>query len=89
MTVITKFRIEATGKSKAEVEDEILKAVSEVAKAIREQNGQNGHWECTDDVIHQEREFQTSNPKKDFAELTGNYKGRMVMTYRERYGNGQ
>jgi hypothetical protein len=81
--MITKFRIEAKGESKEEVGDEILAAVSEISKVFRERNGMNGYWECTDDVISQERTPQTSNPA--LTEPTGTYRGRMVMTYRERY----
>jgi hypothetical protein len=81
--MLTRFRIEATGKSRNEVQDELLKAVGEIAKAIRTQNGQTGHWVCTDDVIFMERDLETDKPRKSESNRpTGNYKGRMVMTYR-------
>jgi len=85
MTMIIKFRIEAKGQSQNEVADELLAAVGEIAKVFRERNGMNGYWENTDHVIAQEKSF--ANPPVN-PEPTGKYKGRIVMTYRERYGDG-
>jgi hypothetical protein len=79
--MITRFRVEAEGKTKEDVQDELLKAVGEVAKVIRAQNGQTGHWVCTDDVIHMERPFN-STPTRTVKPGKGIYKGRMVMSYR-------
>jgi hypothetical protein len=85
MATITKFRIEATGKDKDEVIERMSEAVADISKALR-QNGDRGHWECTDDVIYAEKELDSLHPNRVPAKPTGNYKGRMVMTFREYEG---
>lgn len=86
--MLTRFRIEATGKTRNEVQDELLKVVGQISKVIRTQNGQTGHWVCTDDVIHLEKPFRFPSGMSD-TQFAGHpdgdkeiYKGRMVMTYR-------
>lgn len=76
--MINRFRIEATGKTHKDVEKELLKSVGAVAKAIREETGQLGHWHVTDDVIHLEK--PVSYPQREPDKQT--YKGRIVMAYR-------
>jgi hypothetical protein len=80
--MITRFRVEATGKSRSEVQDELLSAVGEIAAAIREENGQTGHWVCTDDVIYLEKPLDGTPTRKILKPEEGIYKGRMVMAYR-------
>lgn len=85
--MITRFRVEGVGQDRDELIEEMSMAVGAIAKALRTEGNGNGHWECTDDNIHAEREVQSINPSREPAKLTGIYKGRMVMVYRSN-GNG-
>lgn len=78
MASITRFRIEAIGDDKDELGERMSEAVAEIAKVLRK-NGDRGHWECTDEVISQEKRYDAI----DGPAPTGRYKGRMVMKFVE------
>lgn len=84
MEQITRFRIEAVGDDKDALIERMAEAVSQISKALR-QNGDRGHWECTDDVISAERSQQSIHGG---SKPTGRYRGRMVMRFVE-YTDGE
>lgn len=63
--MITRFRVEGSGAGKQELADDL----SEQASRIINLFGQDGEWECTDDVISRSRSVE------------GPYVGRMVFKF--------
>jgi hypothetical protein len=76
--IISRFRVEAVGRDKDALIEELSEAVGHIAKALQEVNGQ-GVWECTDDVISQVKTYSAEHRE---VKPTGNFRGRMVMVFR-------